>query len=275
MRKLNRSTILVLACLNLPVFAWATVLQPWYPEKMAELQARADYSFESFNEVESSGGNFHYKARNSFLDLSLLGSIEGYGVELEAVISDTKKHSFYPDCFKLTGRYLLLNDSVGDYLSVIAGLTVIIPTKVGLDDIGSFHHGYFESEAHLAVGRETVCGDWWTSRWWAVGAVGCATSEGSPWFRANASYETNWDRTIFLRAFVNTLWGLGRDAVHRHPFRGYGSVAHRSVDVGTHVSYQTDCDLLLTAGYSFRLYAHNFPKNVNVFTFNVLYPFAL
>ena len=130
----------------------ATVQQPWYPEGAVELQARAEYLYQAFNEVESSHRNFYYRSRDSFLNLSVLGALEGYGAELEALLSDTRHHSIYPDCFKLTGRYQVLNDSVSDPVSIIAGMTAIIPTTHGLDDIGSFHHGHFEVEAHAAIG---------------------------------------------------------------------------------------------------------------------------
>jgi hypothetical protein len=258
-----------------PIFGWGTVLQPWYPEKLLELQARADYLFQAFNTVESSAGDFSYHGRDSFLDLSVLGSVEGLGAELEIILSDTHAHSFYPDCFKLTGRYQIWNDSVGDDVSLMGGLTLIAPMTEGLDDISSFHHGHFEAEAHLAVGKEVICYERWTSRYWAVGAIGCAIDEGSPWLRGDVHYENNWDSNLTLHLFLKTLWGLGSNAVHKHHFHGYGSIAHRSIDVGAQLSYLTNCDLTIALGYAYRPYAHNFPKNVSLFTLDLLYPFSL
>lgn len=248
-------------------------MQPWYPEKSLEIQARADYLFQAFDTVQSSHGDFSYRAQDSFLDLSLLGALEGWGAEVEVVISDTKQHSLYPDSFWLTGRYQIRNDTVGDPVSVIAGITAIVPTAAGLDDLSSFHHGHFEGEIHLAVGKETVCYDWWTSRYWAAGALGCALDEGSPWFRACFNYETNWDRTYFLHAFVKTLWGFGGNAIHRPHFDGYGSIAHQSVDLGARLSYLTESNLTISLGYAYRVYAYNFPEHANLVSFNLLSAF--
>lgn len=255
--------------------AWGTVTEPWHPERAVELQARADVLFQAFDVVESSGGDFSYRSRDIFLDISALGSLEGFGAEIEAVLSNTKAHTIYPDCFKLTGRYQFLNDSAGDLFSLMAGITVIAPTTEGLDDIGSFHHGHFEAEAHLAIGSESVCRDQWRSRVWALAAIGCAADAGSPWVRANFNYEMHWRDDAVLRGFVNTLWGLGGNAIYRHRFHGYGSIAHRSVDIGAALRYTAECDLTVSFGYAYRVYAHDFPKNANLFTVDFLYPFSL
>lgn len=257
------------------MFAWGTVLQPWYPEGALELQARADYLFQTFNKVDSSSGNFNYRTNDSFLDLSILGALEGYGAELEVVISDTRHHTIYPDCFKLTGRYQVLNDSAGDCVSVIGGVSAILPTTAGLDDISSFHHGHFEGEAHISIGKELICYNSWTDRFWAVGTIGCATDKGSPWLRANFNYEKNWNNAFFIQLFVNTLWGLGGDAIQRHGFEGYGPIAHRSVEVGSKISYFSECGTIYSLGYAYRPYAHNFPKNANLVMLNILYPFNI
>lgn len=270
MKKLIATAAIIIS----PTLCWGTVLQPWFPERSIEIQGRADYTLEAYDTVQSSDGNFHYHARDSFLDLSLLTSLEGFGAEIEAVISNTHHHSLYADCFRLTGRYLALNDSVGDPVSLMAGLTLTLPTTHGLDDISSFHHGHCEIEATLAIGKETICYDRWTSRYWAVAGFGCATDEGSPWLRADLHYENNFDSFLTLHLFVNTLWGLGHNAITPH-FHGYGSISHHSVDIGTKISYYTECDLTLSLGYSYRPYSHNFPKNTNIFMLDLLYPFSL
>lgn len=270
-----KTWLVVVAHVCCPLVGWSTVTEPWFPEKSVELQARADFLFQAFNTVQSGHGDFSYRARDSFLDLSALGSLEGYGAELEAIFSDTKDHSFYPDSFRLTGRYQIYNDSVDGPVSLMAGITAIIPTTAGLDDISSFHHGHFEAELHLAVGKENICYDRWTSRYWAVVALGCATDEGSPWVRADAHYESRWDESLALEAFVRSLWGCGGNAVRRHDFEGYGSIDHRSVDVGAGLSYLTECDFTISLGYAYRVYARNFPQHASLVTLDLLYPFAL
>lgn len=258
-----------------PIFCFGTVLQPWYPERGVELQGRAEYLFQGFNTVRSTDHNFSYRARDSFLDLSVLGSVEGYGAELELILSDTKAHTFYPDSLKMTGRVQLTNDSAGDDLSVIVGATAILPTSHALKDISSFHHGHFEGELHVSLGKEIVCYNWWTSRYWSLCSLGCATDEGSPWLRINFNYESNWERQYFFHLFVNSLFGFGRKPIHKDHFHGYGSVAHRSIDLGGRLSYLFENDFTISLGYAFRVYAQNFPEYANLVTLSVVYPFSL
>lgn len=253
----------------------ATLLQPWFPEKATELQFKADYRFQYFNEVASSSGDVSYHARDNFVDVSLFGSAEGYGVEAELIVAGTKKYSTHLDCFKLTGLCELYNDSVGDPYSLMVGVSAIIPTTHALDDISSFHHGHFEMETHLSIGKEEICYDQWQTRYWALIALGCAFDKGSPWARLRLQYENHWNELFTTAVFTQGLWGFGGKSLDVRSFEGYGAIAHRSIEVGASLCAETECGARLSLEYIYRPYAHDYPQDCSLFTIGLLYPFAI
>jgi hypothetical protein len=259
----------------LPFALNATELKPWFGNPF-ELEGRATYVFQNFQEMQTGEGLVSYVSNDNFLTLSLSTSIWGnWDAEFELTGAQTRAHCFNYDCARLTGRYLWMDDVIGDPFSITSGITLTLPQRISIIDPGSFHHGYFEAEFHTALGRESVCGPRWKSRWWLIGGVGIAT-QGSPWLRADGVIEVQHFIGHALELGAYTLWGLGGDnIVDLDAFRGYGPIAHRSVDVGFAYLYRFDCWGTLKLGYRRRVYAHNFPDNANYLIVEYLYPFGL
>lgn len=251
----------------------ATQLEPWFGRNL-ELEARFSYLLETYHSVATSEGRTKLSRHDSFYNFSLgTSAFDLLAGELELILSDS--HGFDWDCVRLSGRYALMNDILGeDPVSLITGMTVTQASTAGLHDISSFHHGKIEAELHAAVGRELSCDSFWTSRYWAVLGVGLA-DVGSAWIRLNGSYEKNWWDKYQARIFINTLWGLGHNRLNVHSFRGYGSIAHQSIDAGASLSYCFPLAAVLNLEYSRRLFARNFPRGVNQFKVCFFYPFGL
>lgn len=272
---MKRLILASLLAISFPLTVCATQLKPWFGN-VFEFEARATYFAQNFENMDTGLGPQYYNSNDNFGALSLATNIWGnWNVELEVVAGETRAHSFNFDSALLTGRFLVLDDVIGDPVSLTVGITAIQTNRISLYDPARFHHGFLGAEFHAAVGRETVCGARWNRRWWVVGAVGTADI-GSPWMRGDAFYEFQLKCQSSLELGVRTLWGFGDDNILLlEDFAGYGPIAHRSVDLGVAYIYRFDIWGSLRLEYRHRVYAHNFPEQVNFFLVEYLYPFGL
>ncbi len=258
----------------LPVLLNATDFKPWYPRNL-ELQPQATYSYQSYQTVDTVHGFAHRPAYNDFLDLSLSGAYSQYAIELETLLAATRHRSFGFADLRFTGRYQWLDDVIGDPCTLTTGLTLTQVFSQSRHDNSFFYHGGIEVEAHVAAGRELSCREFWQSRYWGVLGFGVA-DEGSPWVRANLSWEHNWWDTMSATVFLESLWGFGGEGLHLNKhFHGYGPIHHQSIDLGFRYSYTLECGGVATCGYARRFYALNCPRCVSEWCVSFLYPFGL
>ena len=252
----------------------ATELAPWYPRNL-ELQPKVSYAFQTYRDINTHHGNKKRPSDSSFVNLSLSGALSIYAAEIEVNFAETAHRTFTFSDVRLTGRYQFLDDVIGDPVSLVAGVTVIQDLRLARQDLSCFYHGGIEGEFTLAVGKECVCEQFWTSRLWGVAGIGIADI-GSPWLRFDAQWDNNWYDLHELSFFIDTLWGLGgRGLSINHPFRGYGPIHHQSIDLGVKYSRTFCSGAIGTIGYAFRPYALNFPRFVSTFYVSLLYPFGL
>lgn len=252
----------------------ATDLKPWYPRYL-EFQSRFTYLHQQYREIDTKVGCIRRGANNDFYTGSLQLAYDAYCGELEATFSGTRRHHLGPDNIKGTLRYQILDDVVGDPVSLVVGLSLSQVFSLALKDVSVFHHGLFEGEINLALGQE--CATWtsWLSRWWGVAALGVG-DHGSPWVRGELAWEKNWWDKHRLRIFTDLLFGLGGQRLRLFvPFKGYGPIHHQSIDFGILYRYTLPCDGALSLGYSRRLFAKNCPKEVNFYWVQFLYSFGL
>lgn len=253
---------------------YATDLKPWFPRYL-EIQSRFTWSHQYYSSID--GGSKIYKktAKNDFYTGSLELAYFNLCGEVEGTFSSTGSHHLAPDSINATLRYQILDDVIGDPVSLVAGITVNQVFSLALKDINVFHHSHFEGEVHLAVGKEVTCHDTWITRYWGVAGIGVG-DQGSPWLHFEAAWEKNWFYGQITRVFANSLFGLGKENLSLyHPFKGYGSIRHQSIDLGALHRYTFENDLEITLGAFFRVYSKNCPRNVSGFFLSLLYPFGL
>ena len=250
-------------------------LKPWF-DPMFELQSRVATIGQLYTFVDTKEGLKKHPAGNFFLDLEFYSTLwQNWSVEVEAVTAATRHRTFGPDTLSLTGRYLWLDDVVGDPLSLTTGVTLYKVFKPARRDLSVFHHGGIEAELHAAVGKEASCLGRWRSRVWAVAGFGIGDL-GSPWMRADAHWEHRWCDLHQLRLSLLSILGLGqRSLKHLDHFHGYGPIQHHSVDAGVRYTYLFDHGIALNAEYAFRLYARNCPAYVHFILVILDYPVSL
>jgi hypothetical protein len=248
-------------CLLLPSCLVGTELAPWFDPAYLPVW-RNEYVFQAYPRIDTAEGKIATQGRNHLLHSSLsLARADEFAVEAELALSQSKIRSFSFESGKLTGRLHLLNDIVGDPVSMMVGISLAAPMRRALYDYNLLYHGLFECELHVSVGKETSCLAEWLTRWWAVAIAGLA-DRGSPWLRVRTAWERNFCTTR-LELFVEGYGGFGhRDLRLSLPFRGYGSIAYRAIDLGVAFRYFTVCNGVFSLGYSFRPYAHNLPMYV-------------
>ncbi len=254
--------ILFCCLLALPVYIGATDLSPWTGVDL-ELHPRITGILEKYP-----------SHTNYIMGVGLEASYDVWQADFEVNIARTQKRDLSLDDIRFTGRYRWTNDIVGDPYTLVTGFTFITTTQQALDDPNLFHNGRFEAEFHAAIGKESDYGDVWTTRYWGVGTLGVA-DRGFPWLRGVAAWEKNWCDNYVLGLFVNVLWGFGTKSFHEHDFHGYGSIHHQSMDVGANYRVLWVSNSVVTFGYSYRIFANNFPKHVNTFVVNLMVPFGI
>lgn len=265
----------LLSCLIsvIPAFALAIDYAPWFSRDF-EIEAQASFLYQTFRSLETSDGNIHYPSYDRFTTLSarttVLGVIQG---EVDVTCADTRHRRFGYDHASFTGSYLLMDDIIGDPLSLTCGITLSQVGREALSDRGSFHQGRFEGQAFLSFGKEISSGDRWVARGWGSCLIGFA-DRGSPWLQGMAVWERQYCDSHFLRLMTIARWGSDNHVLRGGHFKGYGYIQHRSVDLALRYSYRFDIWGTLNLSYARRLYARNFPQYVNIFEVSYLLPFG-
>lgn len=259
----------------LPVWLNSTEYAPW-TERDVEFQTLTTVLYQQYNSVQTSHRRHKYNSNDLFLHLSLAVSYDRYAVELETEFAHTRhQRQLNWDTLALTGRYQILNDILGDPVSLFVGAQIRQVLRLALNDVSCFYHGGLQGEFHAALGKETSCSSFWRMRTWGVVAFGLA-DHGSPYLKAKCAWESNWWDLHRAQLFLDTLWGFGKRGLRLHHFRGYGPVRHDSVDLGGRYTYMLPCGgASLSLGYAYRIFAQNYPRGVNHLWVELYYPFGL
>lgn len=249
----------------------ATELSPWFGRDF-ELRPQASVRVQTYREVQSPN-ELRRNANDSFYTLGMDVAALGFDAQFEMTEAVTGRQHFDLDAAKLTVRYQLADDIIGESFSLVPGISYIQALRNSLLDPSSFHHGLYEAEFFLSFGKEMACEDFWTYRFWGMTGLGIA-EQGSPWIRGDLTWEKNWWNQQQLQLFIHSLWGLGGEdfSCCFCCFKGYGPIHHQSVDLGTRYSYLFDWGGIVSLECAYRVYARNFPKRACQLVLKLEYP---
>jgi hypothetical protein len=271
----------LLTLFSLPFLLQAGELQPWFG-KDKEFEFRADYTYQTYSRVARWSKTVKKSSDDSFITASLaISPTPDWSFEIEETTAHTSVQTWDMDNTRLTVRYLVLDDILGDPVSLVLGISCDATSKKSRRDVSSFHHGNYEYEAHVSIGKELSKEQFWTDRFWGVLAYGVA-NKGSPWLHFLLAYDNNYQDLHQWRLFVDTLWGFGGQNI-RFPFHGYGPIHHQSIDIGARYSYLLDllpfCNInfvgTLNAEIAHRFFARNCPYQSTEASFMLLIPFGI
>lgn len=265
--------------LSLAICAWASAVvaldfSPWFGriyEFYPEVACRA----QSYQRLETADGCVRLPSRDLFLDFSLEIS-PGQRWSAAAVLSTarTRHRSYGLNAATLIARYQLLDDVIGDPVSVVVGLAASQTFYQARRDLSVFNHGGPSGEVHLSFGREWSSAAIWTQRLWGLAAVGIA-DVGAPWWRFVAAAEANYCDCYRGALFLNVIQGLGNRRLEVAHFHGYGSLHYIAVDLAIRLQWYWEDGSYLSFGYAYRPFARNAPCHVSQIALAYTYPFGL
>ena len=201
-----------------------------------------------------------------------LSPLSNWCFEFEAVTAESRAQKGF-DSAKILARYLLLSDLIGDPFSLAVGFCFTGLTHDALEDRSIFHHGREEYEFSAAFGKEISCGPTWNWHFWNTAALGIA-DRGSPWIwnKTAIAKQHEWGTwELYLRSLVS--FGNHRMSLV-NPFRGYGSLRQRSIDLGGQIRYQLERGELELA-YQWRPWARNCPEYAHQIALSFIFPCKL
>jgi hypothetical protein len=258
-----------------PLILWTTEYAPWYGRYL-ELYPKITYRYQTYQTIDSPVRDLPYTSNDQMLDASLYSSYDRYALELEIFSAHTRAHTYFLDSLRLTARYQLTDDVIGDAFSSVAGVSLNQVFTKGLDDISFFHHGEVEGELFITVGIECAPQAFWVKRSYALLGLG-AGDHGSPWLHALLALETKRSPSQKMAIYLEALMGCGdKNILKTTDFHGYGAIAHRSLDIKcSWEQYIADTHALWKIEGAYRLFAYNCPKNAFNLYLSIIYPFGL
>jgi hypothetical protein len=258
-----------------PLFASALEVQPWFGDCL-EFHLLSSYAYSYFEKVQNGVPQLNYTFHSNvgYIDLDFSPTPE-WSIDADFQVAATSKEQFNFRSTALQARYLWLDDIVGDPVSFTTGISGRFTNTASLRDVSCPYHGHFDFEFNFALGKEFDVSDSLAWRAWCYGAVGQA-NRGSPWVRAIAALESNYEDKHKFGVFAEGSNGYGR---HIHvlidDFYGYAKIRQKSIDIGARYGYRVGVWGTLRFEYVRRVLAKSCPSQVNSFIFSYLLPFSL
>ncbi|MGD2168948.1 MAG: hypothetical protein PVI40_01740 [Chlamydiota bacterium] len=248
--------------------------QPWFGD-VFEFHFLSGYTYSRFRKVEGAIDQLTRASNDHllFADLELSPSPH-LSIDSEIEFTDTPRQSFSFRSYALQGRYLWLDDIVGDPITLATGLNGRFTSSRSLKDVSSPYHGNVDFEANVAIGKEFDQGGYWRFRIWGMGVIGLA-NKGSPWFEGLLAIEGNYDDDHKWGLFLDGGHGYGRKTqIDISNFYGYGRVRYKYIDITGRYGVRLGVWGTLRFEYTRRLLAKLYPEKVNFFTVSYLLPFS-
>ncbi|MBB65100.1 MAG: hypothetical protein CMO81_08555 [Waddliaceae bacterium] len=268
-----------LICLGLSVCSLsltATERLPWFGNDL-EWEARGAFAVQWYDRVDVNGQKIHHSSFDTLQKLSIALSPEPeWSGELEAVFASSDSRSWGADSLKAMGRYLFMDDIIGDLISLSSGLSITLPTGDAKRDLGRRHHSSLELEGHLALGKEISSGRYWNARFFNIFALAQGVC-GYPRLNIEGGLEFNHKDQHQIGLKGEWLCGLGSHdlPMQLEDFRGYHKIDHHSFDLVCYYQYWWEYTGYWTAEWVCRLDAKNAPKDLNRLQISFLYPFGI
>lgn len=258
-----------------PCALFGFILEPWY-SPVGEFQLHSAYSYSYYPEVSQGKNPSSYHSADHRIHLiSGVQCFPNWDVQIGSDFLHSDQLSWGAERVGVQVRYLFLDDVVGDPISLSVGLQgFYVPTRL-MRAVSVPYHAQGNMELGAALGKEIDKVYQWLFRFWGFFGAGMA-NQGAPWIRPLIATEMKvWQKQI-LKVLLESYIGLGRHhTVNISRFKGYGTIAHRSVDLRLSYTYLFRVWGSLSVEGGYRLYAHSFPKHLAEVKLSYQLPFSL
>jgi len=258
-----------------PLLGCALEIQPWFGDVL-EVHSLTSHTYSRFDKVQGSRPRYDSLFQSHLIYEGLdFSPTAVWSIDADLQFADTTAASFNWRSAALQGRYLWLDDIIGDPVSFATGVSVRATSSASLRDVSCPYHGNVDLGVNFSIGKEYDVNDDWRFRIWAYGAVGHA-NRGSPWVQAVVALETNYDECHKWAIWADGSNGYGR---HTHidvsHFYGYAKYRQKSIDLGIRYGHKVGVWGTLRFEYIRRVLAKTCPQDVNNFVVSFLLPFSL
>jgi len=249
-------------------------VQPWFGDCL-EFHFLGSYAYSFFNKVEKGVPQLDHTFQSNVAYLGLdFSPTPEWSIDTDIQLADTTQQDFNFRSIALQGRYLWLDDIIGDRVSLTTGASARFTNTDSLHDVSCSSHANFDFEMNVSLGKEFDVSDCWAWRIWGFGALGHA-NKGSPWVRAILALEANYDDQHKFAFLAEGSNGYGRHTtVLVDDFDGYAKIRQKSIDLGLRYGYRIGVYGTLRASYMRRVQGKSCPVEVNTFIFSYLLPFS-
>jgi hypothetical protein len=266
--------ILFLLVVLFPTLAFTLEVEPW-GGNVYQFHFLSQYSYSRFTKVNHAVDplTHPFHANTLYFDLEFAPS-SSWDLDMDVRFSESSKEKFSFRTTAIQARYIILDDIVGDMISLMTGLHLRYVSPQSLRDISDPYHGAFEGEVSLSLGREWASNEDYFIRVFGFGCFGQSIS-GAPWFREIFGLEGKIHHEHKVALFLEALQGFGgHHEIDINHFHGYGQIHERFVDATFRYGYQFGVYGTLRLEYSRRFFARICPSQTNTFTVAYLLPFS-
>lgn len=257
-----------------PTLLYSLERKPWFADFL-ETRLVTEIEYNRYRYVDHAKEQFSSASNDKGVLVGLgMSPYMNWDCDVEIEFVNTPRQPFSYGNAAIQGRYLFLNDTIGDPVSLSAGVSVREVSARSVRDVSSPYHYYCNFELSGAIGKEWDRGPNWLYRSYAWGALGMA-NKGSPWARSYLAVECNIQDRHQIALFGDGYFGFGNQKeVDTYNFHGYASIHHQSVDLGISYKYRFPLWGSLLFSYERRVYAFSFPQDVNFFFLRYELPFS-
>lgn len=267
---LRMSIITLMASVSLAAFEE----KPWLGDFLS-FYLDSSYTYSRFRHVQNAVVQPRSASNNQLIafDLGFI-PFDGWEAAAELEFAHTPRQSWGRRSIAFQVRNRILDDIIGDPISLTVGGSIRQVAGVSVRDISSPYAARWDFEVHTAIGNEWSYGPTWYMRWYGVGALGQG-NRGSPWTRARLVFELNRSDRHQISLFSAGYWGFGnRHKVDIQHFTGWGKINHSSVDIGFGYRYVTEVWGYLWLEYGHRILARSYPQRQNSIQIGYHLPFS-
>ena len=264
------------AALASPLVGSALEVKPWLGNEW-EFQFDAAYTYSRYPNVQNGHPALRSSSNDQLLtfDLGAVVLTPKLDFQLEAEFSDTPRQKWGVRSTAAQVRYQWLDDIPGDdFVSLTTGANVRLVARHSLHDVSCPYHSDVNVEVNASVGKEWSRRTSWSWRTFAFGGVGIA-NHGSPWDRCCAVFEAHFTGSQVIKVFGEGYFGYGdKTRVNIDRFKGWGFIAHRSLDIGAGYRYIFDLWGELELSYACRVIAKSYPQGEQTIQLTYNLPFS-
>ncbi len=253
----------------------ALEIKPWLGNFL-EFTFDGAFAYSRFTEVNNSLCPLEDPSNNYLVNLDLsFVPWPTVSTDFELQLAETPRQSFGYRSFATQFRYQILDDLLGDPISLTSSFNFRHVSSDSVRDISSPFHSKYNYELNLSAGKEWNYRIWWILRTFGFLAVGQGSS-GWPWLTLHAAVQSNCPIDHQFRFFIESYIGFGGDKiVNIDDFNGWGKIQHRSIDLGIGYRYILGVWGSASLDYQQRVYAHSYPENEFALIFTYSLPFSV